>query len=169
MAKKKKKSSSQICQLFLRKTEEQNRRKEEHSYMSHLPQSVQWQEISVWNRSVVLACVFVLRLCQVKGIIGSFFHSSNKHLLFQPLMICGEDIGLVFRELWVDEEYTQWKWALKKPFYIVLGCSQLTGFWHFQVDSEEIQPYIYMYPFFPKFLSHPGGHITLARAPCAMQ
>ena len=117
--------------------------------MSHLPQSVQWQEISVWNRSVILAHVFVLRLCQVKGIVGSFIHSSNQHLLFQPL-ICGEEgIGPVFRELWVIEEYTQWKWALKKPFYVVLGCSQAASFSHFQMGSEETQPHISTCPFFP--------------------
>ena len=29
------------------------------------------------------------------------------------------------------------------------------------MDSEETQPYMYMYPFFPKPSSHPGCHITL--------
>ncbi|KAB0364431.1 hypothetical protein FD754_008587, partial [Muntiacus muntjak] len=33
----------------------------------------------------------------------------------------------------------------------------------FQVDSKGTQPYIYMYPFSPKFPSHPGCHTTLSR------
>ena len=32
-----------------------------------------------------------------------------------------------------------------------------------------IQPYRYMYPFFPKLPSHPGYHITLSRVPCVVQ
>ena len=39
----------------------------------------------------------------------------------------------------------------------------------FQVHSKGTQPYIYMYPFFPKLPSHPGYHITLSRVPCAIQ
>jgi len=45
-------------------------------------------------------------------------------------------------------------------------------------DSQEIflgkkkckgtQPYIYMYPFSPKLLFHPGCHITLSRIPWAL-
>ena len=36
----------------------------------------------------------------------------------------------------------------------------------FQVDSKGIQPYICMYPFSSKLLSHPGCQITLSRVPC---
>ena len=31
-------------------------------------------------------------------------------------------------------------------FYFVLGYSRLTVLWYFQVNSEGMQPYIYMYP-----------------------
>ena len=31
------------------------------------------------------------------------------------------------------------------------------------------QPYMYMYPFSPKPLSHPGWQVTLNRVPCAIQ
>ena len=44
-----------------------------------------------------------------------------------------------------------------------------TMLWLFQVDSKGTQPYIYMYPFFPKLPSHLGRHITLSRVPCAIQ
>ena len=46
--------------------------------------------------------------------------------------------------------------------------SWLTRLWWFQVNSKGTQPYVYMYPFFPKLPSHPGCHITLSRAPCAI-
>ena len=36
-------------------------------------------------------------------------------------------------------------------------------------QRDSIQPYMYMYPFSPKLLSHPGCHITLSRVPCAIQ
>ena len=35
------------------------------------------------------------------------------------------------------------------------------------MNSEGTQPYIHMYPFFPK-PSYPGWHITLSRVPCAI-
>ena len=35
------------------------------------------------------------------------------------------------------------------------------------MNSEGTQPYMYLYPFSPKLLSHPGCHITLSRIPCA--
>ena len=54
-------------------------------------------------------------------------------------------------------------------FYFVLGNSQLTMLWQFQVGNKGTQPYIYMYPFSPKLPSHPGCHITLSRVPCALQ
>ena len=41
--------------------------------------------------------------------------------------------------------------------------SWLTMFWWFQVNSKGTQPYIYMYPFSPILLSHPGCHITSSR------
>ena len=44
-------------------------------------------------------------------------------------------------------------------FNFVLGYSQLTKLWLFQVNSKGIQPYVYMYPFSPKPSSHPGGRI----------
>ena len=50
----------------------------------------------------------------------------------------------------------------------VLGYSQLTMLWSFQVNSKGAQPYIYMYPFSPKPPSHPGCHITLSRVSCAI-
>ena len=37
------------------------------------------------------------------------------------------------------------------------------------MDSEVTQPYIYMYPFYPQPLSQPSCHVTLSRAPCAVQ
>ena len=45
----------------------------------------------------------------------------------------------------------------------------LTMLWQFQVDSKGTQLYVYMYPFSPKLLSHPGCCITLSRVPCATQ
>ena len=36
------------------------------------------------------------------------------------------------------------------------GDGQLTMLWWFQVNSEGTQPYIYVYSFSPKLLSHPG-------------
>ena len=41
------------------------------------------------------------------------------------------------------------------------GINRLTMLWEFQVNSEETQPYIYMYPFSPKLPSHPGCSISL--------
>ena len=38
-----------------------------------------------------------------------------------------------------------------------------------ELNSEGIQPYIYVYPFSPKLTSHPGCHTTLSRVPCAIQ
>ena len=35
-------------------------------------------------------------------------------------------------------------------FYFLLGYSQLSVLWLFQVNSEGTQPYIYMYPFSPR-------------------
>ena len=37
----------------------------------------------------------------------------------------------------------------------------------FQVDSKGTQTHIYMYPFSPKFASHPGCQMTLSRVLCA--
>ena len=51
-------------------------------------------------------------------------------------------------------------------FYLILEYSHLTALWEFQVDSKGTQPYIHMYPFSPKFASHPCCHITLSRVPC---
>ena len=51
----------------------------------------------------------------------------------------------------------------------VLGYSQLTMLWQFQMNSKGTQPYIYMYAFSPKLSSHPGCQITLSRVPCAIQ
>ena len=56
----------------------------------------------------------------------------------------------------------------KKNFYFVLGFSQLTNVWEFQVNSKGTQPYICMYPSPLKPLSHPDCHITLNRVPCAV-
>ena len=41
-------------------------------------------------------------------------------------------------------------------FNFVLECSQITMLWWFQVVHKGTQPYIYMYPFASKLLSHPG-------------
>ena len=38
----------------------------------------------------------------------------------------------------------------------------------FRLDSKGTQPYTYMYPFSPKLTSHPGGHMTVSRVPCAV-
>ena len=59
--------------------------------------------------------------------------------------------------------------CLFKCFYFVLGYSQLTMLWWFQVNNEGTQPYIHMCPFFPKLPFHPGCHITLGRVPYAIQ
>ena len=40
--------------------------------------------------------------------------------------------------------------------------------WQFHVNHGGTQPHMYMYPFSPKLPSHPGWHITLSRAPCAI-
>ena len=37
------------------------------------------------------------------------------------------------------------------------------------MNNEETHPYIYMYPFSPKYPSHSGCHITLSRVPCSIQ
>ena len=52
-----------------------------------------------------------------------------------------------------------WFWIRllkKKPFYFILGYSQLTMLAQFQVDSKGTQPYTYIYPISPKLPSHPG-------------
>ena len=54
-------------------------------------------------------------------------------------------------------------------FYFVLGYSQLTTLWLFQVKSKGTQPYTYMDPLCPRPPSHPGCHLTLSRVPCAIQ
>ena len=46
--------------------------------------------------------------------------------------------------------------SFKKFFYFVLGYSQLTMLWEFQVAREGIQPYIHVYSLSPKFPSQPG-------------
>ena len=46
-------------------------------------------------------------------------------------------------------------------FCFVLESSRLTALWQFQVNSKGPQPYMHMYPFLPRFPSHPGCHITL--------
>ena len=51
--------------------------------------------------------------------------------------------------------------------YFVLGHSRLTML--FREKREGTQPYIYMYPFSPKPPSPPGCHVTLSRAPFAIQ
>ena len=55
-----------------------------------------------------------------------------------------------------------------KTFNFILGNSQLTMLWQFQVDSKGTQPYTYVYPFSPKLPSYPGCHIPLSRVPCAI-
>ena len=45
----------------------------------------------------------------------------------------------------------------------MLGYSQLTMLWQFQVNSKGTQPYIFLDPFFPKLPSHPGCHVTISR------
>ena len=49
-------------------------------------------------------------------------------------------------------------------FYFVLEYSRLTV----SINSEGTQPYICTYPFYPRPPSHPGCHMTLSRAPCAL-
>ena len=49
-------------------------------------------------------------------------------------------------------------------FYFILGYSQLTMLWQFQVNSEGTQPYLY--PFSPKLPSHPGCHTALSSSLC---
>ena len=59
--------------------------------------------------------------------------------------------------------YLLWCWItlrFLKTFYFILGYSWLIMLWWFQVNSGETQPYLYMYLFSPKLLSHPGWHTT---------
>ena len=53
--------------------------------------------------------------------------------------------------------------------HFVLGYSQLTMLWKFQMSSKGTQPYIYMYPFSPKLPFYPGCQIPLSRVPRAVQ
>ena len=39
------------------------------------------------------------------------------------------------------------------------GKPNIANYHWFQVNSEGTQPYIYIYPFFPKLPFHPGSHI----------
>ena len=54
-------------------------------------------------------------------------------------------------------------------FSFVLKYRHLTTSWYFQGKSERAQQYMYLHPFSPKLPSHPGCHITLGRAPCAIK
>ena len=51
-------------------------------------------------------------------------------------------------------------------FYFILEYSQFNNTVIFQVDSKGTQTHIYMYPFSPKFASHPGCQMTLSRVLC---
>ena len=62
--------------------------------------------------------------------------------------------------LWWKKRTTEWSHSsffffFCKPwtFYFVLGCSQLTKLWQFQVNREGTQPYICMNPFSPNLSS----------------
>ena len=53
------------------------------------------------------------------------------------------------------EPYTLWIVSFSPKLYtfnFVLGYSQLTMWWYFQVDNEGTPPYIYMYPFSPMWI-----------------
>ena len=45
---------------------------------------------------------------------------------------------------------------LKLFIYFILEYSWLAMLWYFQVNIEETQTYMYMYPFSPKLPSYPG-------------
>ena len=56
-----------------------------------------------------------------------------------------------------------------KKFYFILKYCWFTMLCYFQVYSQVIHLYIYIYPFFLRFFSHIGYYKLLSRLPCAIK
>ena len=81
---------------------------------------------------------------------GCSFDSSLGSLHFSRI-----PISIIFSPICSKQEP-----VFLKTFYFILKYSQLIMLRQFLVHSKGTQPYIYMYPFSPKLLSHPEQSLS---------